>query len=70
MSTESNMIARAIPKKDTQAMIKALRAAKLDVVKDSTGGYTCKDPIWGKLLFRALPGRRNYLVRMRRDLFV
>ncbi len=63
----SNMIVRAVPKTNTQAMIKALRDAKLTVEKDSGGMYTCK--LEGATLFAAMPGRRNYLVRMRAELF-
>lgn len=67
---ESNMIVRAVPKRETQKMIKALRDANLDVTK--TGfGYECRHPENENMtLFRALNGRRNYLVHMRRDLFV
>ena len=61
------MIVRAVPKKNTQAMIKALRDAKLTVTKDSLGMYTCEQN--GATLFAAMPGRLNYLVRMRADLF-
>jgi len=48
-------------------MIKALRDAKLTVTKDSLGMYTCEQN--GATLFAAMPGRLNYLVRMRADLF-
>lgn len=61
------MIARAVPKPQTQAMIKALREAGLDVTK-SGGRYECHSKN-GELLFAALNGRNNYLVRMRADLF-
>lgn len=61
------MIVRAVPKKNTQAMIKALRDAKLTVKKTDGGIYECKQN--DTLLFAAMPGRRNYLVRMRADLF-
>ena len=63
----ATMIVRAVPKKNTQAMIKALRGAKLTVTKDSLGMYECKQN--DLLLFAAMPGRLNYLVRMRADLF-
>lgn len=62
-----NMIVRAIPKKNVQGMIRALRSAKLTVTKDSGGMYNCEQN--GKLLFAAMPGRLNYLVRMQADLF-
>jgi hypothetical protein len=62
------MIARRITKRDTQAMIKALRKAGLTVDKSGMGAYTCEHPKAG-LLFKALPGRHDYLVRMREDLF-
>lgn len=65
--SNTNMIARAIPKKNVQGMIRALRSAKLTVTKDSGGMYTCKQD--DTLLFAAMPGRLNYLVRMRVDLF-
>jgi 5-enolpyruvylshikimate-3-phosphate synthase len=64
----SKMIARAIGKRDVQSMIKALRAAGLEVTKEGMK-YECRSPS-GELLFMALNGRNNYLVRMRRDLFV
>ncbi len=63
----SKMIARRIPKQNVQAMLKALREAKLNVTKDSLGGYRCEQD--GHTLFAALPGRSDYLVRMRADLF-
>lgn len=63
----ANMIVRAVPKKNVQGMIRALRSAKLTVTKDSGGLYNCEQD--GTLLFAAMPGRRNYLVRMRADLF-
>jgi hypothetical protein len=62
-----NMIVRAVPKKNVQGMIRALRSAKLTVTKDSNGFYLCK--LDGKTLFAAMPGRLNYLVRMQPDLF-
>ena len=64
--TDSKMIARVIPKRNVQAMIKALRAAKLNVVKVDSG-YECS--LNGELLFQAMNGRRAYLVRMRSNLF-
>ena len=69
------MITRVIAKKATQSMIKALRDADLDVIKDNSGMYHCSfyRKIDGKekqvKLFTAMPGRRGYLVRMRADLF-
>lgn len=61
------MIARAIPKKVVQQMIRALRDAGLTVEKKGMK-YECRHN--GELLFMALNGRNNYLVRMREDLFV
>jgi hypothetical protein len=61
------MIVRAVPKKNTQAMIRALRSAKLTVTKDDGGFYQCKHD--GVTVFAAMPGRLNYLVRMQPDLF-
>jgi hypothetical protein len=68
-------------KKDTQAQIKALRAAGLTVVKDSGGMYSC-DMIQHATkngvrtgatktlrLFSAMPGRNGYLIRRQPDLF-
>ncbi len=48
-------------------MISGLRAAKLTVTRDGGGMYTCK--LDGATLFAAMPGRRDYLIRMRADLF-
>ena len=64
----AKMIVRRVSKKETQQMIKALRAADLPVKKRSTGIYklTLKD---GRDVFVAMPGRNDYLVRMREDLF-
>ncbi len=62
----SNMIARQIPKQNVQAMIRALRAAGLTVTKDGQF-YSCDHE--GARVFTALNGRRDYLVRMRADLF-
>ncbi len=47
-------------------MISGLRAAGLTVIKHA-GIYECKQG--DKLLFAALNGKRDYLVRMRADLF-
>lgn len=63
----TNMIARAIPKKNVQGMIRALRAEGLTVNRDKLGMYTCEQN--NATLFAAMPGRLNYLVRMRADLF-
>ena len=72
----SNMITRLVPKKDTQQMIKALRSAKLNVLRDSGGMYHCDIPAKNKdgsetlmRLFTAMPGRNGYLIRMQKDLF-
>lgn len=62
----SNMIVRRVSKRSTQAMISGLRAAGLTVIKHA-GIYECKQG--DKLLFAALNGKRDYLVRMRADLF-
>lgn len=61
------MISRAVPKSSTQEMIKALRRAGLKVEKIGMR-YECHYK--GELIFAALNGRNNYLVRMRDDLFV
>lgn len=67
MNADTTMVVRVIPKQDTQAMIRALRAAKLTVEKDCGGMYSCD--LNGERLFTAMPGRRAYLIRMRADLF-
>jgi hypothetical protein len=79
--TDSKMTSYVTSKPDTQAMIKALRAAGATVTKDSLGGYHCKqlqhatkDGVrTGKTreitLFVALPGRNGYLIRRVADLF-
>ena len=68
-------------KRDTQAQIKALRAAGITVVKDSGGMYSAdmtqhgvKDGVrTGNTktirLFTAMPGRNGYLIRRVSDLF-
>lgn len=68
-------------KPDTQAMIKALRAAGSEVTRDSMGAYRCtmtqhktKDGVrTGETremkLFTALPGRNGYLIRRIDNLF-
>lgn len=61
------MIVRRIPKPALQAMLKALRAAQLNVTK-TNGIYTCTNDD-AQLLLRAMPGSRDYLVRMVPDLF-
>ena len=61
------MIVRRVPKRDTQAMISALRSAKLTVAKDCGGMYSCDYE--GERIFTAMPGRRDYLIRMRTNLF-
>lgn len=61
------MIVRRIPKPALQAMLKALRAAQLNVTK-TNGIYTCTNDA-EQLLLRAMPGSRDYLVRMVPDLF-
>lgn len=63
----NNMIARRISKPEVQKMIKALREAGLPVVK-SGFGYKCEHPKAG-LLFQAMNGHHDYLVRMKQDLF-
>ncbi len=58
---------RILQKPDVQQMLKALRKAGLEVDK-SAMGYTVKNKN-GVLLFRAMNGRNDYLVRMVPDLF-
>lgn len=79
MKTQS--ITRLCTKPDTQAQIKALRAAGITVDKDSGGMYSAdflqhgmKDgERTGKTrtirLFTAMPGRNGYLVRRQANLF-
>ena len=74
-------ITRLCSKPDTQAQIKALRAAGLKVVKDSGGMYSA-DYVQHAVkngertgntktirLFTAMPGRNGYLVRRVANLF-
>lgn len=69
ISTNMNMVARVVSKRNTQAMIKALRAAGLTVSKINSG-YECIGGSTGELLlFRAMIGNNGYLIRMREDLF-
>ena len=60
------MITRIATKKDTQLMIKAIRAAGLKVNKTDSG-YLCE--LSGKTIFQAMNGARGYLIRMQPDLF-
>lgn len=70
-SENMKMIARVVSKVNTQAMIKALRGAGLTVDRHNDGHYTCIGGSNGTLLlFRAMPGRNGYLIRMREELFV
>ena len=70
-SENMNMVARVVSKVNTQGMIKALRAAGLTVDRHADGHYTCTGGSTGTLLlFRAMPGRNGYLIRMREELFV
>lgn len=76
---KAKMIVRLVPKKETQAMIRALRDAGLKVEKDNGGMYSCDFTLATKpgdtgepktrRLFTAMPGSRGYLVRMQQDLF-
>ena len=63
---EYKMIARRIDKQSVQAMVKALRAADLPVVK-SDYGYKCE--VQGRVIFQAMNGNHDYLVRMADNLF-
>lgn len=77
----SNTVTVVNSKRDTQAQIKALRAAGLTVEKDSGGMYSCdfvqhqvKDGVrTGETrtirLFTAMPGRNGYLIRRQANLF-
>jgi hypothetical protein len=60
------MISRIISKSETHKMIKALRAAGLQVDKIE-GSYECK--IKNTLVFKAMPGNNGYLIRMAENLF-
>lgn len=48
-------------------MLSALRAANMTVTKK--GGIYSAETADSKLVFRAMPGQRDYLVRMVPDLF-
>ncbi len=61
------MIVRRIPKPTVQAMLSALRAANMTVTKKA--GIYSAETADSKLVFRAMPGQRDYLVRMVPDLF-
>lgn len=76
-----NTITVVNSKRDTQAQIKALRAAGLTVEKDSGGMYSC-DFVQHETrngvrtgntktirLFTAMPGRNGYLIRRVANLF-
>lgn len=79
MTTET--ITVICTKRDTQAQIKALRAAGLTVVKDSGGMYSAEFTQHGTKngvrtgntktirLFTAMPGRNGYLIRRVANLF-
>lgn len=64
-------ITRKIPKKNLQAMIKACRAAKLNVVKTNMGYkvYAGKVTDENKNVLTAMIGRNDYLVTMADNLF-
>jgi len=61
------MMSKIVSKKDTQLMIKALREANLKVSKINNG-YECFNKK-NVLLFKAIKGKNNYLVRMKDNLF-
>ena len=67
------MKAKLWTKKETQAVLRSLRKAGYDVVKDDAGGdaiYTATIPGETKPYFRALSGLgRGYLVRYEPSLF-
>ena len=66
--TKVKFITRVLLKPDVQQMLKALRKAGLNVEQVSMGyPATTKN---GTEIFRAMNGRRNYLVRMAHNLFV
>lgn len=62
-----NPIVRQVPKRQFQAMLHVCRGAGAHVEKDSGGFYR----VWvgDTLVLAAVPGRRDYLVRMQADLF-
>ena len=61
------MAVRLWTKRQTQEIIKALRAAGLPVVKTDSKYETIID---GKTIFRAMQGTRGYLVTYVDDLFI
>ena len=68
------MLTRIWTKKQTQTVIKAIRAQKLKVIKSESGFYECHAYRYGgtgerELVFSAMPGIRGYLVRHHVDLF-
>lgn len=66
------MITRILSKPVLQSMLKALRAAGLDVVKSASGAYTVTPKGFDakNYVLKALPGKKNYIVRLESDLFV
>lgn len=69
--SDSKMIARVADKVNTQAMIKALRAAGLKVTGTAKKGYKSYHGFEAdeNLVFSAIPGRTGYLIRLRENLF-
>jgi len=61
------MISRIYSKPTVQAMLKALRKAGVFTVTKISSGYEVKHG--DKLVFRAMNGRNDYLVRHTEDLF-
>ena len=60
-------ISTVLPKREVQAMIRALRDAGLNVEKTDSG-YSCEAK--GQTVFKAMTGSQGYLVRMADNLFV
>ena len=64
------MVSRVYTKPQVQAMLKALRQAKVFTVEKVSMGYEVKHIKSDKLVFAAMNGRNTYLVRHADNLFV
>ena len=64
-----NFIARIYSKPQVQQMLKALRQANVFTVERLELGYEVKHTPSGKMVFKAMIGSRDYLVRHADNLF-
>lgn len=63
------MISKIYTKPQVQAMLKALRQAKVFTIKKVSMGYEVKHTKSDKLVFKAIIGKSSYLVRHAENLF-